>query len=111
MKVLWSRAPLTASEVITELNQCGEAAHPKTIKTFLNRLVGKGALGFEKSGRNYLYSPLVSEADCVAAASESFLERVFGGSLKPMLAHFVGRRRLSRTELAELKKLLEEPEP
>jgi BlaI family penicillinase repressor len=35
---------------------------------------------------------------------------VFGGALKPMLAHFVERKKLSTEEIRELKKLLEEKE-
>jgi BlaI family penicillinase repressor len=51
----------------------------------------------------------VSESDCVALASGSFVERVFGGSLKPMLAHFIEQRRLTREELDELRALFDEP--
>jgi BlaI family penicillinase repressor len=50
----------------------------------------------------------VKETECVAAASDSFLERVFGGSLKPMLAHFVEQKRLSPEEIRELRNLLDE---
>jgi BlaI family penicillinase repressor len=107
MKVLWSRSPLPASDIIAELEQT-EQWHPKTVKTLLNRLVGKGALGFDRDGKAYLYHPLVSEAECAGAASDAFLSRVFGGSLKPMLAHFVEKKRLSPEELKELKRLLEE---
>ena len=81
------------------------------MKAFLNRLVKKRVLGFRKEGRAYLYRPLVRESECVDAASESFLERVFGGSLKPMLAHFVERKKLSTAEVRELKDLLEKREP
>src|SRR4051812_46895291 len=105
MKVLWSRSPLSASEIIAQLEQT-ERWHPKTIKTLLNRLVAKAALGFKRDGKAYLYRPLVSESDCAQAASDAFLSRVFGGSLKPMLAHFVEKKRLSREEMKELKRLL-----
>lgn len=111
MKVVWAKAPCSAGEVITTLLNADPSWHPKTIKTFLSRLVGKKALGFRKEGRAYLYLPLVTENECVSAASETFLERVFGGALKPMLAHFVGRKRLSTEEIRDLKKLLEEKEP
>ena len=107
MKVLSSRSPLPASEIIAELEQT-EQWHPKTVKTLLNRLVAKGALGFKRDGKAYLYRPLVVEEDCASAASDAFLSRVFGGSLKPMLAHFVVNKRLSPDELKELKQLLEE---
>lgn len=41
------------------------------------------------------------------AESESFLDRVFGGSMKPMLAYLVERKKLSPEEIRELKRLLE----
>ncbi|MBI2948859.1 MAG: BlaI/MecI/CopY family transcriptional regulator [Verrucomicrobia bacterium] len=107
MKVVWSRSPLSAAEIIDALMKADSTWHPKTAKTLLNRLVKKKALGFKKEGRAYLYRPLVQEADCALAESESFLDRVFGGSLKPMLAHFVERRKLSAQEIQELKRLLE----
>jgi BlaI family penicillinase repressor len=110
MRVVWAKAPCSAGEVIAALVSVDSSWHPKTIKTFLNRLVGKKALGFQKEGRAYLYRPLVAEDECVSAASETFLERVFGGALKPMLAHFVERRKLSAEEIRELKKLLKQNE-
>jgi BlaI family penicillinase repressor len=50
----------------------------------------------------------VSEADCVFAASESFLDQVFGGSLTPLVAYFVERRKLTRKQINELKELLDQ---
>jgi BlaI family penicillinase repressor len=105
MKVLWNKSPLPASEIIEALEK-SERWAPKTVKTLLNRLIKKGALGFEQEGRAYLYRPLVSESACTTAASEAFLSRVFGGSLQPMLAHFVEEKRLSPKEMKELKRLL-----
>jgi BlaI family penicillinase repressor len=110
MKVIWAKAPCTALEVIETLTLQDPARHPKTVKAFLSRLVRKRALGFRKEGRAYLYRPLIAEKDCVDAASESFLERVFGGSLKPMLAHFVERNKLSEEEIGELRRLLDRGE-
>jgi BlaI family penicillinase repressor len=107
MKVVWNQAPCSASQIIAALNRSGADWHAKTVKAFLNRLVKKKALGFKLDGRAYLYHPLVRQSECAEAASESFLERVFGGSFKPMLAHFVERKRLSREEIRELKKLLD----
>ena len=109
MKVLWANSPLSASEIIQVLAAQANW-HPKTVKTFLNRLVRKKALGFHKQGRAYSYQPLVKEVECVQAVSESFLDRVFGGALKPMLAHFVEQRKLSAAEIRELRRLLEAKE-
>ncbi len=110
MKVVWAQAPCSASQVIEALRITDASWHPRTVKAFLNRLVRKKALGFSKEGRAYVYRPLVRREDCVDAASESFLERVFGGSLKPMLAHFVEREKLSADEIRELRRILKNPE-
>ena len=107
MKVIWAEAPCPASRIIELLTRTDPTWHPRTAKAFLSRLMKKRVLGFEKKGRAYFYRPLVREGECVDAASESFLERVFGGSLKPMLAHFVERKLLSPKEIRELKEVLE----
>lgn len=115
MRLVWAHHPVTAADIIARLTAADASWHPKTARTLLARLVEKGALGYEPQGRAYVYEPRVTEADCIAAASGSFVERVFGGALKPMLAHFIEQRRLSAAELDELRALLdrsqEEPRP
>jgi BlaI family penicillinase repressor len=110
MKFVWAHGHCSADQIITALQQADASWHPRTAKAFLNRLVKKKALGFSKEGRAYLYRPLVRREDCVDAASDSFLDRVFGGSLKPMLAHFVQREKLSPEEIRELRRLLKNPD-
>jgi BlaI family penicillinase repressor len=106
MKILWKESPLTASEIIHRLK---ETIHwnPKTVKTLLNRLVTKGALSFNKEGRIYHYSPAVSESECAQVESRSFLNRVYDGALKPMLAAFIEDQELSPIEIEELKQILD----
>ncbi len=109
MQVVWeAKSPISAFEIIERLNAVEPGWHRKTVRALLARLVAKKALGYHPHGRVYLYYPLVAESECVAAASDSFLERVFGGAVEPMLAHFVGRYRLSKTGAEELRRLLRE---
>ncbi len=107
MRVVWAGHPMTAAQIVDKLAATDPEWHPKTVRTLLARLVAKKALRYEASGRSYVYAPAVSEKQCIAAASDSFLNRVFGGSLKPMLAHFAERQRLSPRDLEELRALLE----
>ena len=107
MRVLWSCGRATANEVVDGLAE-STTWKPKTIKTLINRLVKKGALGFEKHGRAYVYHPLVGEAECVRAESRSFLSRVYDGALLPMLAHFIEEENLSPEEIEELRRILAE---
>ena len=107
MKILWaSTDPLPAHQIVQELSRT-EQWQPKTIKTLLNRLLKKRAISFNKDRNRYLYYPVVSEAACIKAESESFLKRYFDGALQPMLVHFVRRKKLKPSEIRELKKLLD----
>jgi BlaI family transcriptional regulator, penicillinase repressor len=108
MRIVWAQHPITAADIIARLTADDSSWHPKTARTLLARLVEKKALDYEERGRSYVYEPRVTEAECVAAASGSFVERVFGGSLKPMLAHFIEQRQLTREELDELQALLDQ---
>ncbi|HTH49856.1 MAG TPA: BlaI/MecI/CopY family transcriptional regulator [Candidatus Limnocylindria bacterium] len=108
MRVVWEKNPITAADIIDLLLKEDPTWHPVTAKTLLNRLVKKGALGYDLDGRAYVYRPLVRERDCVNAVSSSFLDRVFDGSLQTMVAHFVEHRKLSPKQVKELRKVLDE---
>lgn len=107
MRVVWANAPVTAGEVIEALAP-ERAWKPKTVMTLLTRLVKKGALGFEKKGRAYHYHPLVTEESSVRSEGGAFLQRVYGGALKPMLANFLDEVELSDAEIEELKSILDQ---
>ncbi len=64
MQVLWSKGPLTANEVVEQLAKKTKW-NPRTVKTLINRLLKKGALNFQKQGRQYRYFAAVSESKCV----------------------------------------------
>lgn len=112
MTLLWDKAPRTSNEIIDILEHDNSVDwNPKTIKTLLNRLVNKGALDFDKEGRSYLYYPKVQEAECRRAERRSFLSRVYSGALKPMLAAFIEDEKLTKEDIEELKRILEEKGP
>ena len=107
MRVLWSNGALTANEIVKELT--GQTKwKPKTIKTLITRLMKKEAIEFKKEGRKYRYYAAVSEAKCVGAQRRSFVRRVYGGTMKPMLAAFLEDADLSAEDISELKKIIEQ---
>ena len=107
MEVLWKRNPLSADEVVSALSGQQEW-QDATVKTLLNRLLNKGAISAEKDGRRYLYAPVLQRDAWVQGESENLLERMFGGRVAPLVAHFSEQRKLSRKDIAELRKLLED---
>ncbi|WP_374606830.1 BlaI/MecI/CopY family transcriptional regulator [Thermomonas sp.] len=106
MDVLWKRSPLSAEDVVASLSS-RQDWQEATVKTLLNRLLKKGAIDAEKDGRRYLYAPVLQREAWVQGESESLLDRVFGGRVAPLVAHFSEQRKLSRKDIAELRKLLD----
>lgn len=108
MQVLWeSASPMTAQEVIDRLASA-KAWNPRTVKTLLNRLMKKGAVTHRAMGKMYVYSPAVSEEECFREERRHFLRRIYGGALTPMIAHFLKDERLTREEIEQLKRILDE---
>jgi BlaI family transcriptional regulator, penicillinase repressor len=110
MEALWRRSPLGADEVVAALADSQDWQEP-TIKTLLNRLLNKGAIAAEKEGRKYLYRPLLKREDWLLRESKGLLDRLFGGRVAPLVAHFSEQRKLSKKDIAELKKLIGEIDP
>ena len=107
MKVIWRDNPIVASEIINVLTDKTDWK-PKTIKTLINRLLTKGVIGYEKTGRKYVYYPIVEEEDFIKTESRMFLKRIFGGAMKPMLVSMVENEDLTLDDLDELRKYIME---
>ena len=107
MEVLWRDAPLGASEVAERIVP-DRGWSIRTIKTMLSRLLAKGALVHEEEGRRYLYRPAIAREDFVARESRRLLDRMFGGSVTPLVAHLAERDSLSPEDIAEIEALLKE---
>ena len=107
MQVLWSSPGSTADEVIDTLK--GKATWSAcTVRTLLNRLLQKKVLKYEKEGRRYRYWPAVSRERYVRQARRSFVQRVYGGTVTPLLAAFIEETQLSPEEIEKLKRMLDE---
>ncbi len=109
MQVLWDRHPLSSEQVVDML-AASESWQASTVKTLLNRLLKKGAIAAVAEGRRYLYRPVLSRRAYVADESRSLLDRLFGGKVAPLVSHFAEQRKLTKRDLAELRRLLDELE-
>lgn len=110
MRVLWARPDCPSIEVVNQMSDLMEWS-PNTTRTLLSRLVQKEAAGakLEKgSKRNYLYYPLISEQEYLRSETKSFMKKLYGGALKPMLANFLQDKKLNAEEIEDLKSLFDE---
>ena len=106
MRVLWKRSPVTVKEVIEILSK-KTTWKSETIRTLINRLTKKEAIGFEKKGRRHYFHPVLSQEECVKADADSFLSRAGAAMLKPILTTFIEKEQLSDKEVEELQRILD----
>jgi BlaI family transcriptional regulator, penicillinase repressor len=109
MEVLWRTSPIATEDVVATLSSSRDWQEP-TVKTLLNRLLKKGAISAKKDGRRYLYSPVLEREQWLSIESTGLLDRLFGGRVAPLVAHFSKQRKLTKKDIAELKRLISELE-
>ncbi len=104
MKVLWQRGELTSPEIFEDID-----GNVSTLKTLLKRLVDKKAVGTNKlNSRSYTYYPIISENEYIRAERKGFISRVFDGSKNKMLLNFVKEEEITRSDIEDLLKMIDE---
>ena len=77
-------------------------------QTMLTRLEAKGAVRHEAGGRAKQFYPAVAQSDAARTETESFLGKVYGGSLGLMMSAMVEGRALTQEDIDELTAILEQ---
>ena len=109
MKTLWQRQPRTLAELVAALDT--ETGWSRaTIFMMLKRLIAKGAVTMDDSGRFQHYSAAITYSDVEPGETEAFLSKVYGGSVGMMVSNLVDRGTLSEQDIQELKAILDAAE-
>jgi BlaI family penicillinase repressor len=108
MKALWESAPLTAREIVERVARETDWSE-STIHTMIRRLHAKGAIAGSKRDV-MVYTPLIPKQEAEKQETASFLKRVYEGSVEMLVRGFIKNGDLTKEEIEELKKLLEEKE-
>jgi predicted transcriptional regulator len=108
MEVIWQqKTPVASDDVVAALAKHAKWQEP-TVKTLLNRLLKKGAVRAQKDGRRYLYFPVLQRENWLATESKGFLDRLFDGRVAPLVSHFSKQRKLTKKDISDLKRLIQE---
>jgi BlaI family transcriptional regulator, penicillinase repressor len=107
MQVLWDRGRASAREITAALNESEPVAH-STVQTLLRQLEAKGAVGHLVENRTFAFFPRLKEDKVKRTAARDLLARVFGGDVSSLVAQLLKSERLSRDELDELHRLIDE---
>ena len=107
MKVVWQKGEATVRDVYEDLLERRKIAYT-TVMTMMKVLEGKGHLKKRQDDRAYVYRPTRPEAAVVRGMVREFVDRLFDGAAHPLLVHLVRDRRLTKKELEELARTIEE---
>jgi BlaI family transcriptional regulator, penicillinase repressor len=106
MKVVWRSGTVTVRDVYETLRATRHVAYT-TVMTMMNILETKGYLKKQKRDRAYQYRPARPEGAVIRSMVREFVNRVFDGAPRPLLAHLVKDARLTEEERRELLRPME----
>ena len=92
--MLWAGQPQTLAELVTALD-ADTGWSRATIFMMLKRLIAKGAVTMDDSGKFQKYSAAITYSDVEPEETESFLSKVYGGSVGMMVSNLLGQRTAS----------------
>ena len=109
MKLMWASSPRSLRELTNEHSGQTGWTRP-TIHVMLKRLIAKGAIVMDDSGKVQKYYPMIKREDVAPEETESFLNRVYDGSIGMLFSALTERRALSDSDIAELRRILDDAE-
>ena len=109
MDLIWKNQPATVASLLDLVNAKREEPITRnTLQTQLSRLEAKGWVTRGGDGRALEYSAVVKERKGRVGLLKDLKKRVFGGSALSMMRCLVEEGGISKSEIAELRKLLDE---
>ena len=105
MTVLWDCQRATVAEVVAALGK--RAVNYSTVQTLLRILENKGYVAHEKSGRAFVYRPLIDQRQARRRAWSHLAARLFNNSPSLLITNVLEDERVDPSEIERLKKLLE----
>jgi BlaI family penicillinase repressor len=106
LRVLWEAGPSTIRALADQLYPGGSSSEYATVQKLLERLEDKGHVSHRSEGRQNVFTARVRREELVAQRLRDTADELCDGSLTPLLTTLVSSARLTRAELAELRRLV-----
>lgn len=109
IKAVWETEPTTAPAIQEVLFKPTQWTY-STVRTLMDRMVGKGLLRATKSGKLTLYRTAVTREQAQRGELLYALKHAFNGALTPLVQCLLDTNEVSREELDRIKQLIAEHE-
>ncbi|KPK84051.1 MAG: hypothetical protein AMJ81_06685 [Phycisphaerae bacterium SM23_33] len=112
MQIVWERREVTTEDMLEGLRRRGRHITDGSVRKILAILLAKGYLARrpEDRGKGFRYRPLVLRDKANNSLLADIVDRAFGGSACLMVAALLDSRKVSKTDLARIKRLIAERE-
>jgi predicted transcriptional regulator len=107
LNVLWKTGPATVRQVHEIISQRRPAQY-STILKFMQIMADKGLLLRDEGQRAHIYKAARPREWTQKQLAGHLLERAFSGSAKALLMGALSARKTTKSELAEIRKLVDE---
>ena len=107
MKIIWMEGKQTSTDLIAVLSERFDWSK-STIKTLLTRLVEKGCLTREKSGKSFVYSALLKQDQGLDLVVEEVKDKVCSKRIVQVLENLIQESNFTIADLNQLQQVLEE---
>lgn len=105
MRVVWTKEETTSSQILGILEQKTDWT-ASTVKTLLKRLVDKGYLATQKSGKSFLYSTLVSEEEAINRQADELFDKFCQRKHTVIIKHLLETTPMTMADINDLQALL-----
>jgi BlaI family penicillinase repressor len=105
MKIVWDRGTATVRDVCGDLSKRKTTAYT-TVLTLMGILEEKGVLTHSKSGRAYIYSPVLSREQATRNQVQDLLARFFDGCPEKLIENVLEREASAAELIGAFKSLL-----
>lgn len=104
MKIIWANGGTALyADIFKGLEDKGTPWTKNTIITLSSRLIEKGFLKTNKIGRRNEYNAIVSAEEYQSSQAQSFLDKIYEGNAKGLVATLIEKELLSPEDLEQLK--------
>ena len=107
MECLWTKGRCTGREAVEHLQKNVGWSRSTTL-TMLRRMTEKGMIACKEEGGLLVYSPCIDRADATRRETDSFLSRVYHGSVSMLVSAIAEKQALSKEEIDQLYAILKE---
>jgi BlaI family penicillinase repressor len=104
MEYVWETAPIKAIDLVAAARD-GLKWNKNTTYTVLNRLVDKKVIARQEP--NFVCVPLVTKESLTIDETNTLIDRMYEGSRKLFITSFFKSEKLSKEEIAELKRIID----